>query len=98
LEQACAFRQTSLTPIGRSAALLIGTRAPDGAFALTITAATCRPVRLAFVKIPTQSELAARIDAEAGRFWFDDIHGDPKWRRHISLRFAEEIRRELSAG
>jgi CO/xanthine dehydrogenase FAD-binding subunit len=98
LEQACAFRQTSLTPIGRSAALLIGTRAPDGAFALTITAATCRPVRLAFVNIPTQSELAARIDAEAEKLWFDDVHGDPRWRRHISLRSAEDIRRELSVG
>ena len=28
--------------------------------------------------------------------WFDDIHGLPAWRRHMALRFAEEIRRELT--
>jgi hypothetical protein len=27
--------------------------------------------------------------------WFDDIHGLPEWRRHMTLRLAEEIRREL---
>src|SRR6478735_3349297 len=42
-----AFRQISLTPVGRSAALLIGTVAADGGFALTVTASTARPVRLA---------------------------------------------------
>ena len=95
LEQAFAFRQMSLTPIGRSAALLIGTRNSNGSFALSISAATCRPIRLCFAAIPTHSELATRVDAEAGEFWFDDIHGDPRWRRHVSLHLAEEIRREL---
>ena len=26
-----------------------------------------------------------------------DIHGKPEWRRHMTLRFAEEIRAELLA-
>lgn len=47
-----AFRQTSLTPRGRSAALLIGLLHDDGRFALTITASTKRPVRLDFAHIP----------------------------------------------
>lgn len=97
LQQAFAFRQMSLTPMGRSAALLIGTLDRAGRFALTITAATTRPVRLVFDTAPGASELAGHIDAEiSGRdLWFDDIHGHPKWRRHISLLLADEIRREL---
>ena len=53
-----AFRQMSLTPLGRSAALLIGTSAPRTRdLELTITASTARPVRLAFPGIPDADEL-----------------------------------------
>src|SRR5215813_2295182 len=48
LKRRSAFRQISLTPVGRSAALLIGSIASDGAFALTVTASTRRPIRLSF--------------------------------------------------
>jgi CO/xanthine dehydrogenase FAD-binding subunit len=97
LQQRSAFRRMSLTPLGRSAVLLIGTRARDGGFALTLTAATPRPIRLEFAAPPSPADLAARIDiAVSGpSLWHDDIHGDPAWRRHISLLFAEEIRQEL---
>ena len=54
LTRRTAFRQISLTPLGRSGALLIGTLGGDGGFALTVTASTPRPVRL-------------RFDAHAGR-------------------------------
>jgi hypothetical protein len=41
--------------------------------------------------------VAGRIDVAVTLpgLWHDDIHGDPAWRRHVSLLFAEEIRREL---
>ncbi len=29
--------------------------------------------------------------------YYDDLHGSPDWRRHMTLRLAEEIRQELSA-
>jgi CO/xanthine dehydrogenase FAD-binding subunit len=49
LRRRTAFRQISLSPLGRSGALVIGTLSPDdGAFALTVTAATPRPIRLPF--------------------------------------------------
>src|ERR1700722_14511451 len=49
LRQCTAFRQISLSPFGRSAALLIGTLAPDTrAFTLTVTASTPRPIQLSF--------------------------------------------------
>jgi len=99
LTRRTAFRQISLTPLGRSAALLIGTRAPsDGGFELTVTAATARPLRITFAALPTAQQLAQRIDAEiADELWFSDPHGAPAWRRHMSLQFAEQIRFELSA-
>lgn len=92
-----AFRQISLTPLGRSAALLVGTLAPSGAFTVTVTAATRRPIRLAFQAIPTAAELADAIDRSIpDALYYDDLHGAPDWRRHMTFRFAEEIRRELA--
>ena len=95
-----AFRQISLTPFGRSAALLIGTlSAGDGAFALTITASTARPVRLSFAGLPDRPTLRERIASEIpDALYYDDVHGDPRWRKHVTLVLAEEIRRELSGG
>jgi CO/xanthine dehydrogenase FAD-binding subunit len=96
LRRRTAFRQISLAPLGRSAALLIGTLSPDdGAFALTVTASTPRPVRLSFASLPTTAALRERIEAEI-QHYYDDIHGAPPWRRHMTLHFAEEIRRELA--
>src|SRR3954471_24359815 len=51
LRRRSAFRQISLTPVGRSAALLIGSVTGDGGLALTITASTRRPVQLSFAGI-----------------------------------------------
>jgi len=95
-----AFRQISLTPLGRSAALLIGTLSPrDGAFTLTVTASTPRPVRIAFPGVPSAETLRARIENEIpDALYYDDIHGKPAWRKHVTLRLAEEIRAELADG
>jgi CO/xanthine dehydrogenase FAD-binding subunit len=92
-----AFRQASLYGLGRSGVLVIGTRDPvDGSTAVTITASTVRPFRLAFPSPPGAAELRDAIAGAVGdEEWFDDIHGLPRWRRHMSYRFAEEIRQEL---
>ena len=96
LQRQTAFRQMSLTPLGRSAALLAGTLAPAGRFALSVTAATRRPVRLDFAVVPTDAELrSALVEAIPEATYFDDVHGAPDWRRHMTLRLAEEIRLEL---
>jgi hypothetical protein len=87
----------SLTPFGRSAALLIGTLSKEGTFALTITAATRRPVKLSYAASPSAPALRDSIErAIPETEFFDDVHGSPDWRRHVTLRFAEEIRLELS--
>lgn len=97
LQRRAKFRQISLTPLGRSAALLIGTLSAAGAFAMTVTAATRRPVRLDFPRLPTVDELRAGLDhAVPEPLYYDDLHGSPDWRRHMTYRFAEDIRHALS--
>jgi CO/xanthine dehydrogenase FAD-binding subunit len=96
LRRRAAFRQISLAPLGRSGALVIGTLAQDGCFALTVTASTPRPIKLVFTTVPSEDELRAEIE-RAVTAWYDDIHGAPAWRRHMTLHFAEEIRHELAA-
>ena len=93
-----AFRQMSLTPLGRSAALLIGTCAPRTRdLELTITGSTARPVRLAFPGIPDAAELKRAISgAVPDSLYFDDVHGAPEWRKHLTFDLAESIRRELA--
>jgi CO/xanthine dehydrogenase FAD-binding subunit len=98
LRRRSAFRQISLTPVGRSAALLIGSIDSEGGFALTVTASTIRPVRLSFVAIPEQEELRNTIlQRIPDNLYHTDIHGKPIWRKHMTLRLAEEIRAELKA-
>lgn len=93
-----AFRQASLYGLGRSGALVIGVLDPvDGSLAVTLSAATVRPFRCWFPLPPDRQTLRDAIDSTiAAGDWFDDIHGLPAWRRHMALRFAEEIRRELT--
>jgi CO/xanthine dehydrogenase FAD-binding subunit len=98
LRQRTAFRQISLSPLGRSGALLIGTLAPDsGALALTVTASTPRPIRFVFPHMPARKALREKLEAEIPReHYYNDVHGSPAWRRHVTLQFAEEIRGELA--
>jgi CO/xanthine dehydrogenase FAD-binding subunit len=97
LKRRTAFRQMSLTPVGRSAALSIGSIAPDGAFALTVTASTKRPVQFSFKTIPGAAELRGRIlQTIPDDLYHDDVHGKPFWRKHMTLRQAAEIRDELA--
>ena len=97
LTRRTAFRQISLSPLGRSGALSIGTLAAEGTFTLTVTASTPRPFQFSFPKVPSAAELRARVEHKLPpAAYYDDIHGTPAWRRHMTLHFAEEIRRELS--
>ena len=98
LSRRTAFRQISLAPVGRSGALVIGTFAPNGdAFDLTVTAATARPIRLSFPGLPDEKALAQRIARDIpDALYFDDVHGDPRWRKHVTPVLAEEIRQELA--
>ncbi|HEX4356168.1 MAG TPA: FAD binding domain-containing protein [Pseudonocardia sp.] len=90
-----AFRRAALATQGRSGAVVIGRRDPAGGFVLTVTAATDRPRRLAFARLPTAAELATELDRI--ETWFDDPHGAPDWRRAVTLLLADQIRADLRA-
>jgi CO/xanthine dehydrogenase FAD-binding subunit len=96
LKRRSAFRQISLTPVGRSAALLIGSLGSEGGFALTVTGSTRRPIQISFANIPRADELRDLIlQRIPDVLYHDDVHGKPVWRKHMTLRLAEEIRAEL---
>jgi CO/xanthine dehydrogenase FAD-binding subunit len=89
-----AYRRIALSPLGRSAALVIGRREEDGRFSLIVTAATERPYQFRFPTVPSPGDLGAAL---AGiQRWFADEVGAPDWREQITGLLAEEIRVELS--
>jgi CO/xanthine dehydrogenase FAD-binding subunit len=99
LRRRSAFRQISLTPVGRSAALLIGSIDHEGALSLTVTASTMRPVKLSFPNIAGSGELReAILHHIPDGLYHDDVHGKPLWRKHMTLRLAEQIRAELASA
>jgi CO/xanthine dehydrogenase FAD-binding subunit len=98
LRKQFAFRRFTLTHLGRSETLLIGTRCPmHGEFLLTITAATVRPLQLRFEGMPAAESLQHALDdAVPFSLYLDDVHGSPAHRKHLTYYFAEQIRAELS--
>ena len=97
LRRRAAFRQISLTPVGRSAALLIGTAGRDGDLILTVTASTVHPMQLRFRAMPDADTLRdAILKRITDDLYHDDVHGKPLWRKAMTLRLAQEIRAELS--
>ncbi|MBH0120812.1 FAD binding domain-containing protein [Rhodococcus sp. CX] len=97
LQARTAFRKIALSPLGRSGAVVIGRRDPDGAVALSVTAATERPYVLTFDRVPDARELeeslAERIPVSA---YYTDAHGAADWRRAVTAVLAGEICEELS--
>lgn len=99
LRKHAAFRRVSLTHMGRSTALLIGTAAHDESFLLTVTAATPHPVQLSFGHVPDAETFRQRLLAAIPRAgYFDDVHGSPEYREHMTHYLAEQIRSELAAA
>jgi CO/xanthine dehydrogenase FAD-binding subunit len=98
LSKRAAFRHASLTKLGRSAALIIGTQTPAlDDLLITITAATPRPMQLRFARPPSATQLRQAIDARIpADGYFDDVHGSAAYKRHLTYHFAEQIRAELA--
>ena len=96
LRRRVALRRASLNEGGRSAALLAATRDAEGGFTLTITASTPHPVHAAWPAAPSPAALDAHVLAIPDALWFDDVHGAPAWRRHMTRRLAAELLEELA--
>ncbi len=95
LQRRAAIRQASLTAHGRSAALLVATLDAGGGFALTITGSTPRPLRAVWGQPPSLETLDAQIRDLPDDMWYDDVHGAPAWRQHMTRRLAAELHQEL---
>ncbi len=93
-----AFRRFTLTHLGRSETLIIGTLCPEhGEFLLTITASTLRPRQFRFESIPSAKDMRDVIQTIPLEEYLADTHGSPAHRQHLTSYFAEQIRGELSA-
>jgi CO/xanthine dehydrogenase FAD-binding subunit len=102
-----AFRQLSLSPVGRSAVLVItrrdlGRTVPGESVRLapaetvvTVTAATPYPVQLRFAEPPSAAAAVAALDAAAPPY-LDDVHGNAAWRAAMTRRLIAETLAELA--
>ena len=98
LSKRFAFRRASLTNLGRSAIIVIGTQGAND-LVLTITAATVRPVQLHFDRLPDERKLRETLDAVIpDAAYFEDVHGSASYKRHLTYHFAEQVRAELLQG
>lgn len=98
LRATTAFRKLAPSPMGRSGIVVIGRRdtpQDGGGFVLSITAATVRPFVFRFSAVPDAEELRAAHATIPDGAWTIDAHGDPDWRRGVSLTLAQQIRTEL---
>jgi CO/xanthine dehydrogenase FAD-binding subunit len=95
LEARTAFRQFSLSPVGRSAVLVIARRDIGGGTVVTVTASTPRPLQLRFPAPPAPAE-ALRALGEAGPAYLDDVHGNGIWRAAMTRRLVAETVAEVA--
>jgi CO/xanthine dehydrogenase FAD-binding subunit len=95
LRSRTAFRQFSLSPVGRSAVVVIGRRGSDDGAVFTVTASTVAPVQLRFASWPDLSTVLAAL-TDAAPHYHDDIHGHPVWREHLTRRYLGDVHEELS--
>lgn len=90
-----AFRKLAPSPLGRSGIVVIGRGDADGAFVLSVTAATVRPYVFRFAATPTDADVQAAHAGIPDDAWTVDAHGDPDWRRAMTLVLARQILAEL---
>ena len=108
LSARAAFRQVSLSPVGRSAVLVIARRSPGeqrsagerhspGETVITVTAATPRPLQLRFADHPAPDDALNALEAAQPRY-LDDVHGAAPWRAAMTRRCVAAVIAELAAN
>ncbi len=96
LQARTAFRKLAPSPLGRSGVVVIGRQDTDGRFVLSVTAATVRPYTFEFAAVPGPDQVRAAHDQIPDDAWTDDAHGDPDWRRAMTLLLALQVAAELA--
>jgi CO/xanthine dehydrogenase FAD-binding subunit len=108
-----AFRQLSLSPVGRSAVLVIARRAAGtgtsgtetsgtetsgtGETLLTVTASTPHPVCLRFPAPPSAAAALGLLESACAGLYLDDVHGSAVWRAAMTRRLVAEALAELES-
>jgi CO/xanthine dehydrogenase FAD-binding subunit len=98
LRATTSFRKLAPSELGRSGIVVIGRRdtpADGGRFAVSLTAATVRPFVFEFPGVPDHAALQTAHATIPDDAWTIDAHGDPDWRRGVSLVLAEQICADL---
>jgi len=98
LRAATAFRKLAPSALGRSGIVVTGRRdtpQDGGSFVLSITSATVRPYVFQFDEVPDADILSTAHAEIPDDAWTIDAHGDPDWRRGVTLTLAQQIRAEL---
>jgi CO/xanthine dehydrogenase FAD-binding subunit len=99
LRATTSFRKLSPSPLGRSSVVVIGrcdTMADGGRVVVSVTAATVRPYVFEFAGVPDAAALQATHAGIGDGAWTDDPHGDPDWRRAMTLLLARQVCAELA--
>jgi CO/xanthine dehydrogenase FAD-binding subunit len=99
LRATTSFRKLSPSPLGRSSVVVIGRRdtmADGGRVVVSVTAATVRPYVFEFAGVPDAAALQATHAGIGDGAWTDDPHGDPDWRRAMTLLLARQVCAELA--
>jgi CO/xanthine dehydrogenase FAD-binding subunit len=91
-----AFRQVSLSPVGRSAVLVIARGGVSADIVITVTASVPRPLQLRFTAGTDPADAVAALDA-ADPPYLDDVHGSARWRAAMTRRAVAEAAAELAA-
>ncbi len=91
-----ALRHLSLSPVGRSAVLVIARRDAGGATVVTVTASTPRPLTLRFPQPPDSGTAMSALDG-ADPEYLDDVHGGRPWRAAMTRRAVLEVTAEVTA-
>lgn len=87
-----AFRRASLTPTGRTAAMVTG-RSCEVAPRIVVTASVAAPLSLDVRDHDVLDRWLDRIDSAGA--WYQDTHGTPAWRAAMTRRLAHEVLDEL---
>ena len=99
LRATTAFRKLAPSPLGRSGIVVTARRdtpQDGGGFVLSITAATVRPFVFRFDGVPDADGLRAAHGTIPDDAWTIDAHGDPDWRRAMTLLLARQVCAELA--
>jgi CO/xanthine dehydrogenase FAD-binding subunit len=86
-----AFRRASLTPTGRTAAMVTA-RASDQGTLVTVTASVAAPLSR---HVRDHAGLDRWLDQMDAGAWYEDTHGTAAWRATMTRRLAHEVLDEL---